>query len=326
MLLLVGLLILAVLVVSCAPGERGPVAGQAIKSRGAASAPAGVPVTCEETERTVFTKGTSILKQKDARGKDTILDQQTDSCVDARTIREFSCETRNAQKVIDKRDQACENGCVEGACQTCVPVAATACTAGVGCPGNTVIPADRPCVAGQECGNGVCFTTGPLAIGDPCAAHAQCRSGNCNITGSHLCAIPCVPLVATVCSVGQSCIGNAGDRSGVIPRLGCPAGQSCDEFGDRCAPIAPSCYSRPATACTAGVGCPGNSVIPATGCAAGQRCQQGQCAICEPRAATACFQGRSCPGFTIIPALGCPAGQECDRAGNDRCSPIAPSG
>ena len=52
------------------------------------------------------------------------------------------------------------NVCVAG---PCTPVAATPCSAGVGCPGNTVIPA-LGCFQGLQCQNGVCARPPPVAI------------------------------------------------------------------------------------------------------------------------------------------------------------------
>ncbi|MEK6901067.1 MAG: hypothetical protein AABX37_01880, partial [Nanoarchaeota archaeon] len=77
----------------------------------------------------------------------------------------------------------CEAGesCSNGQCVLpCNPVAATACTAGVGCPGNTVIPAVG-CPANQQCQEGVCLA----ALGSPCLADRECASNICGYNNSY---------------------------------------------------------------------------------------------------------------------------------------------
>ena len=156
-LLLCGLIVLAVLVVSCAPGERGPFAGEAINQRnlpalGARAEPCnGVQCpqgqfcnqnnVCErkpfcndnDVRNDVYVKGTVTS----AKGNNQVLPPQFDSCTVNGGITQVNCGRAGT---VESATVRCLNGCRNGACVTCDPVTATECTAGRSCPANIPIP------------------------------------------------------------------------------------------------------------------------------------------------------------------------------------------
>ena len=157
-LLFFGLLILAVLVISCAPQsgegmtpeeqetaqlfESGTIAGQAV----AAGCKTNVVQKCTEQPNMIqYSNGKKLLKIAKAQ------------CSQSNVI-SYSCLNENSLQRCTTRCGASQV-CQRGACVVpCNPVAATACTTGVGCPGNTVLPATG-CAAGQACQNGACVRT-----------------------------------------------------------------------------------------------------------------------------------------------------------------------
>jgi hypothetical protein len=123
----------------------------------------------------------------------------------------------------------------------CNARAATACVAGVACPGGAAI-VPLGCANGEVCNNAnVCVAECVASAATACAAEVTCVNG---VAG--------VGAAATGCQDGQACV------NGVCPD--------------------PVCNARVATACAAGVACPGGGAIPATGCQGDQVCTNGACA------------------------------------------------
>ncbi len=189
-LLIFGLLVLIVMVVSCAPSpgadsdeaateklfQSGSVAGQAIATLG-----------CKTSAVQKCTDQRATIQYSNGRKLVTI---SKNSCSGSSTALSYSCLTENQLQRCSttcKAGELCQRGrcvvvcgngrvdlgetcsscpadvqcaagqvCKNSQCVVpCVPVAATACTAGVGCPRNTVVPA-LGCHAGQVCEENVC--------------------------------------------------------------------------------------------------------------------------------------------------------------------------
>jgi len=157
-----------------------------------------------------------------------VLLPQSDNCAPDGQLSQVEC---GPNRVISHTFSTCPDGqvCQNGACAApapCVPVAATACTAGVGCPGNTVIPA-LGCQAGQVCTNGACAQPVLPANGAPCVRSAECASGFCN--RSNLCQDPY--SLGSRCNFDRECASGICGRNeqdqGVCEEPNQPAGSPC---------------------------------------------------------------------------------------------------